>query len=289
MAISCRAATRWPLSDSFLWPHACSTTSKSFCSNPMRVEAAAVSIKPCKCICVLEWRRQTAREDGFPSPIMFFDPVDSTKTLLTHHTSSSTQDDDDGGDDDWGWDETPRTTRSSGSADLEMAQVKRKDSDDFSWNDDVGISSSSISDQPKASPVPPQSKRLQHRSRPSPPTRQAMPQTTPPAVSLERHHPLSSAISPTSSSSLPVAQPITQLGPSRKPAPKKKAPAAPRKEDDFFSEMGLSAKPTFAKKTPGSAKKVKKAAPAVSLALDDDDFGDDADWGDDADLDDLLG
>jgi len=115
------------------------------------------------------------------------------------------------------------------------------------------------------------------------------------------------AIPPLQRRMSPPAQQIKVL-PSA-PAP---APPPPPKADDFFAEMGISAKPKFTatkasqpsrpfasqtvQQSSSRWQHAKPSAPpqqphslgAKQLPIGEDDLGGDADWGDDADLDDLL-
>jgi hypothetical protein len=71
----------------------------------------------------------------------------------------------------------------------------------------------------------------------------------------------------------------------------KKAPPPPPKTDDFFSELGLAAKPKFGATAVTTRAKTGRLG-ATALPMDDDNDlisgGGGADWDDDADLDDLL-
>ena len=219
----------------------------------------------------------------------------------------ATQDD----DNDWDWDD--------GSAgDFEFTSKKRED---------VSVSRQeegrSVIPPPRRPKTPPyQKKRLTQRvgsgSRDSSPVEEGD-VTSLNSHSSSSHKPIPSAVQRLPS---PKASPFSQ--PKKTIASTLASPPAPPKpkEDDFFAEMGFSAKPTFSAAPKRSTPAVQSASTAAAatggpsrwqqvtttskplqpkqphqqhglgakpLPLDDDDdMGGGAEWDDDADLDDLL-
>ena len=82
-------------------------------------------------------------------------------------------------------------------------------------------------------------------------------------------------------------QRITKMGSPVNRSPKKTKPAPPKKQDDIFAEMGLSAKPNFSQSAASRPATTSRTLGATQLPPDDD-MKDGTDWGDDSDLDDLL-
>jgi hypothetical protein len=220
---------------------------------------------------------------------MLFNPIFSQLSLT----------DDAENDEEWGWGDDEPQQSASKSSGFEMTSFNnfpKKDeetrSPDILMQNQKKLSTQDFM-RPKTPPL--QKTRLIHRttskeSKPSPP---------------------SSSETPSDGAVPTRVQKLANL---------KKTPPPKPKQDDFFAEMGLSAKPTFSHARPATAPRsapaplstttasrwattTRAARPAPStastspgalsfaaggLAADDDDLGGADDWDDDGDLDDLL-
>lgn len=191
---------------------------------------------------------------------------------------SATNDDD---DEEWGWGDDDQ----SGSVELPTkakveTEVPRR----------PGMSLTGAQKAPKTPPH--QKKRLTHRTASggktpplfSPPQVPASPYAAP-AMSSYAHAP--------APASMPLAPSIQKL-PSPKAPISKPVVANVKKEDDFFAELGIAARPTFQKPVASSRWQPHTTSlGARAIPLEDGDLevggaGSGADWGDDGDLDDLL-
>lgn len=163
--------------------------------------------------------------------------------------------DDDENADDWGWDDDDNNDAFAGDMELSNVGASRKASTPPSYtkSSPAGYKASPIQSSSPAFAHKPATSGFNNNSR------------TSPGRMVAGGGARSTTVA---SSSTPMK--FTSLPKKAKKTPPPKKPPAP-KADDIFSEMGLSAKPTFGKKTLGATK----------LPVDDS-------WGDDDDLDDLL-
>ena len=165
------------------------------------------------------------------------------------HSATKEEVDDDENADDWGWDDEDNNDTFAGDMEMSNVGAVRKASTPPSYN--------------KSSPTQSSSPAFAHK----PATGGFNNSRTSPGRMVAgggggvRPTIATSSSSPMKTASLPTY--------AKQTTPPKKPPAP--KADDIFSEMGLSAKPTFGKKSLGATK----------LPVDDS-------WGDDDDLDDLL-